>query len=168
MTTQRAFFLIICLAAVNTAQATSFLERVTGNFHLRKSISSPNFAFKKSSVRHCPKDIKIQFDELQTSLELRHRITNQVIEVFSDINLERGLEKIDTMIWQETKTTLKRSVLTKRSRLCKGVVSRSCEGNFRPRTSLLSSKEDLVLNIYGQNHSLKEKCYYQRPNEIGL
>jgi hypothetical protein len=160
--------LIFCLIAIYPSQASEFFDRVTGNFELSKAKGTPKLGLNRHKTKNCPQNIEIRFNELQASLELKNRRSGEVIEIFPSINQRKRIKKVDTMIWKETKTTLSRRVLTKRSRICKGAISRNCEGNYKPRTSLLSSKEDLVFNIYGKNHRLQAKCFYQRPNEIGL
>jgi ribosomal protein S17E len=150
------------------ALARDFLDKVTGNYQLSKSIGAPKPGFEGIRTKNCPRDLNIAFNEYHSTLELKDRGNGQVVEVFNSINSKKLITKVDTMLWQETKTTLKRMILAKRSRLCRGAIARNCEGNFKPRTSIMSSQHNLIFNIYGIDHQLQAKCYYQRPNEVSL
>ena len=161
--------LITVILASPQSLGSEFLAQVSGRYRLQKVTESPALNSNHASIKKCPDSLKVAFHDETARVDLKNSNSGKTIESFSFINKRDQIKKLDSMIWRETKTTLKRKVLTKRSRLCSGAIKRNCHGRkFKPKISLLSTEKDLIFNVYGSNHKLVAKCYYQRPNEIGL
>jgi len=143
----------------------TFLTTIEGNYQLHKAANVPSHSHEQD----CPKNVKVEVRAEMGELSLRNRSNNKLIEKFRSINKTEEVEKVDAATWLEIKTTLKRSILTKRSRYCPGGFKKNCQGQkLRPEISLVKTDDDLVVNVYNQDHQLHSKCFYQRPNEIGF